>query len=256
MGAVASKSEAEQISGRAENEIKHAKTERTKAEHVSAMGVTEIMQAKLEQKQAEQLMLKTNNEVKQANIAEAKAEQAKASMEHEVELADAEKMRAEHVAANAVKKLNNADSAERSMTFGLVGLSMVVLLLVVAVAFLKKQLSDMEQSLAQPLLDVAEAEQEPPILKKFEGKWRTEDGKLVQIDGDKMVHDDGRHEPIADLEEQILYTHRMSIKKGWLTESPVVRGSSGKVEEDGRITWHDGRVWVKADGVDDQKFGA
>merc|ERR1712187_650042 len=117
----------------------------------------------------------------------------------------------------------------------------------------------MEQSLAQPLLDEAEVEQEPepPKPKKFEGKWMTEDGKLVQIDGEKVVHDDGRHEAIADLEEQTLYTHRMSVKKGWLSASPVVKGASAKLEDDGRINWHDGRVWVKADeGDEHQMLGA
>merc|ERR1712048_17153 len=90
-----------------------------------------------------------------------------------------------------------------------------------------------------------------PPPKPFKGRWKNEKGKMVCIDGDKMLHEDGKQETITDLENQVLYTHRVSVRKGWLKNTPVVKGASGKVEED-VITWHDGRVWVKAredDGI-------
>merc|ERR1712151_877929 len=217
------------------------------------MELAEMKQALAGEKEAKQVVITLKDETTQANAAKNRAEQATANLEHELEQVEAEKKRADQVAIQTVENLNKAYSVEGSMTFALVGLSVIGLLLVAAVAFLKNQLSTKGQFLAEPLLEEAA---EPPKPKPFEGRWRKEDGTVVQINGDKLVHNDGREETVADLEEQTLYTHRMSVKKGWFAETPIVRGASGKVEEEGRIRWHDGRVWVKDDDVDEPKLGA
>merc|ERR1719223_1773940 len=109
---------------------------------------------------------------------------------------------------------------------------MIALLIVAAVGFLKKNLLNTDQSLAEPLLEEVAVETdppeppeppEPPKPKPFEGTWKKEDGTIVQIEGDKLVHGDGKQEMVVDLEAQTLYTHRMTIRKGWFSDAQVVR---------------------------------
>merc|ERR1712187_635028 len=182
--------------------MKQAEAAQARADHVSAMQIAEMKQVQLEKVRAEQLVTRSTDEIKQANAAKFRADQATASMERELEQATAEKTRAEQVAAKAVDELKNEDSSEGTMKFILVSLSIFTLLLVAVVAFLTKKLSNMKPSLAEPLLEEAAVEPEPPTPKPFEGRWRKEDGTVVQIDGDKLVHDDGRQETVTDLESQ------------------------------------------------------
>mmetsp|Transcript_61626 Transcript_61626/g.180101 ORF Transcript_61626/g.180101 Transcript_61626/m.180101 type:complete len:387 (-) Transcript_61626:242-1402(-) len=286
--AQAEKSQAQRAVAEASLEMKHTAAEKSQARKAAAEASAEMQEAQAETNQARQATAGAATEMKRAHAEEnqsqqaiaaekSEAEQAIAKARGEMEQAQAAKIQAEQATANANDEVKDAAAAKASaeresvhtatiwrrwrstMICILVGLSIPILLLVAAAVALKRELSR-SATLDEALLSEQErAEPEPvkpepkPQPRPFEGKWKREDGEKVCIDRRKIVHPNGQEEHIADLESQTLYTHRMSIKKGWFGDTPVVTGSGGKVSEDGRITWDDGRVWVRAD---DSSIGA
>jgi len=286
--AAVEKSQAQRAVAEASLEMKHTAAEKSQARKAAAEASAEMQEAQAETNQARQATAGAATEMKRAHAEEnqsqqaiaaekSEAEQAIAKARGEMEQAQAAKIQAEQATANANDEVKDAAAAKASaeresvhtatiwrrwrstMICILVGLSIPILLLVAAAVALKRELSR-SATLDEALLSEQErAEPEPvkpepkPQPRPFEGKWKREDGEKVCIDRRKIVHPNGQEEHIADLESQTLYTHRMSIKKGWFGDTPVVTGSGGKVSEDGRITWDDGRVWVRAD---DSSIGA
>jgi len=103
------------------------------------------------------------------------------------------------------------------------------------------------ESLEEPLIEEVPVKEEPR-KKAFEGTWVADDGSRVTIDGTTLVRPDGKVEKVEDLEEGLtLYTHRMTVKKGWFSESVEVQGKSGTIEDNGLIKWTDGKVWKRED---------
>jgi len=255
------KVQAEQLMAKAKLEMKQANAKTAKAEEAISYESSEVEKAQADQLRFVQATAKANAAMKDADVTKAIAKQLVAKEEQKIEQASDHatfkvdqaviKMKAAMEVAHINKQQVAAQATD--MEFGFTALCVILLLLLVAVASLQKQVLKQQQSLAESLL--ADAEAEAPRPKPFEGKWKREDGKVVRIDGDKILHENGKQEQIADLEGESLYTHRMTLKKGWFVDDQIVKGAAGKIE-DGRIKWHDGRVWVKADEEDDNILGA
>jgi len=259
----AERSEAAQEMSKASSATKQANAEKAKAEQTISQAIainsdaekdlsrvaSQSQQLQKEKVQAEHASVKAKEEMNQAAAMKDKAAQEvssiKAAAQHkersaEMEMAKAEK---DEEQAEQIKAEAAADVASMKDVFAFC--FVCVLLLVALVAYVFKAKLAVQDSLTEPLI----AEEAPkPQPKPFEGRWKNEDGETVTIEGTQVVHGCGKQEQIADLENQTLYTHRMSLQKNWFVkDQPEVRGSSGKLVGDKAIQWSDGRVWVKDD---------
>jgi len=235
-------SRADAMDRKAKHEISVAEATETEAAHEKATSIAAREDADREMAHARSMVksqasAKAQEEMKQAAAMKAQASKTQAAAQ--AKLAEAEKEE-----ENAKKVESQAASQIPDMEMGIFGCFFVILLLLLALAapFCKKKKANHDSdSMTEPLI----VEPEVPKPKPFEGKWVNEAGEIVTIEGSQVVHDNGKQEQIADLDHQTLYTHRVSVKKGWFKDSPEVRGASGKIIDEKAIEWSDGRVWKK-----------
>jgi len=227
-------------------------------EEAIAKAAGDMKQAAIEKSQAEKQASSVAMQIKKVEGEKTLAGQAaaKAAAENEKaqqaeQIAQVDEAKAKEDEAEATLKTKQADSEVNEMEGVLFVFFVAIVGLVAgAVIILKSKFESMAE-LERPLI----AEEPPlpePQPKPFEGRWKNEAGEIVTIEGSRIVHGDGKQEQLTDLENQTVYTHRMSIKKGWFSESPEVKGTSGQMVDEKAIQWSDGRVWVK----EDQAMGA